>query len=166
MKTKYLLENNLPFSQRLNDFITSFYNARKNTFVFTDSDDFNPENIEETFNNHKKKYRETQKINIWNGASDKTIFGSSEINTFFRAWHDFIHINYNLGYSQTEEAIVCNIQCDMLPNDWIFEKELIRAEIIGQAHYNYKNNTFVKNQRLFTCLYLEDSIKALNTKHL
>ena len=49
----------------------------------------------------------------------------------------------------------------MLPSDWVFEKELINAEIIGQAHYFYKNNSFVKNQRLFTSMYLNNSITAL-----
>ena len=49
----------------------------------------------------------------------------------------------------------------MLPKEWVFEKDLINAEIIGQAHYFYMNNDFVKNQRLFTANYLEDSINAL-----
>jgi len=48
-----------------------------------------------------------------------------------------------------------------LPQNWYFEKELINAEIIGQAHYFYANNSFVKNQRLFTVNYLNNSINAL-----
>jgi len=166
MKSKYLFlaskqAKNIPFSEKLNEFIRLWFEARKDTFVFTNEDNFNAEDIEGTFENHKKIYRETGKIHIWTGESDNTIFGDRKINHYFRAWHDYIHLNYNLGYSITEESIVCNIQRDMLPKEWVFEKDLINAEIIGQAHYFYMNNDFVKNQRLFTANYLEDSINAL-----
>ena len=110
---------------------------------------------------HKQIYKETGKIYVWKGASKNTIFGKEKINHYFRAWHDYTHINYNLGYCITEESIVCNIQKDELPQNWYFEKELINAEIIGQAHYFYANNIFVKNQRLFTANYLNNSINAL-----
>ena len=49
----------------------------------------------------------------------------------------------------------------MIPGEWHFEKELINAEVIGQAHYFYMNKDFVKNQRLFTSIYLDNSIEAL-----
>ncbi len=167
MKSKYLFlaskqAKNIPFSNKLNQFIKLWFETHKDTFVFTENDNFDGDNIEATFQSHKKIYKETGKIYIWTGASENTIFGNEKINHYFRAWHDYIHLNYNLGYSITEESIVCNIQRDMLPNEWVFEKELINAEIIGQAHYFYMNNNFVKNQRLFTANYIDSSIKALN----
>ena len=166
MKNQYLYlaskqAKNTPYSKRLNNFIKIWFETNKDTFIFTDEDNFDSTNIEATFESHKKTYKETGKIYIWTGESKNTIFGKEKINHYFRAWHDYIHLNYNLGYSITEESIVCNIQRDMLPNEWYFEKELINAEIIGQAHYYYKNNSFVKNQRLFTSMYLDNSIKSL-----
>jgi len=167
MKSKYLFlaskqAKNIPFSDKLNQFIKLGFENHKDTFVFTENDNIDSNDIEATFESHKKIYRETGKIYIWTGASENTIFGDEKINHYFRAWHDYIHLNYNLGYSITEESIVCNIQRDMLPNEWVFEKDLINAEIIGQAHYFYRNNKFVENQRLFTAIYLDSSIKALN----
>ena len=166
MKNQYLYlaskqANKIPYSERLNQYIKVWFETNKDTFVFSTEDNFNSEDIEVTFESHKKIYRETGKIYIWTGESKNTIFGKEKINHYFRAWHDYIHLNYNLGYSITEESIVCNIQRDILPNEWYFEKELINAEIIGQAHYYYKNNSFVENQRLFTSMYLNDSINAL-----
>lgn len=166
MKSKYLFlaskqAKNIPFSNKLNQFVKLWFENHKDTFVFTENDNFDSNDIEATFESHKKIYRETGKIYIWTGESENTIFGNEKINHYFRAWHDYIHLNYNLGYSITEESIVCNIQRDMLPNEWIFEKELINAEIIGQAHYFYMNNNFVKNQRLFTVNYIDNSIIAL-----
>ena len=167
MKSKYLFlaskeSKNTPFSRQLNDFIKTWFENHKHIFVFTEVDNFDEKDIQSTFENHKKIYRETGKIHIWTGASENTIFGDEKINHYFRAWHDYVHLNYNLGYSITEESIVCNIQRDFLPNEWYFEKDLINAEIIGQAHYFYRNNKFVENQRLFTAIYLDSSIKALN----
>ena len=166
MKSKYLFlaskqAQKIPFSEKLNQFIKLWFKTHKDTFILTDVDTFDSNDIEATFEMHKQIYRETGKIYIWKGESENTIFGNEKINHYFRAWHDYIHLNYNLGYSITEESIVCNIQKNQLPQDWYFEKELINAEIIGQAHYFYKNNSFLKNQRLFTANYLNNSINAL-----
>ena len=150
-----------PYSKRLNKFIKIWFETNKDVFVFTKKDNFNAQDISATFEANKKTYRQTGKIHVWTGESKNTIFGKEKINHYFRAWHDYIHLNYNLGYSITDESIVCNIQKDMLPSDWYFEKELINCEIIGQAHYFYMNNNFVKNQRLFTSMYLNNSITAL-----
>ena len=154
------------FSPRLNQFINDWFDAKKDTFIFTDTDDFDENNIEATFEAHKKRYRETKKIYVWTGASENTIFGDPTVNHKFRAWHDYIHINYNLGYSITEESIVCDIQRDMLPNDWNLERSLIECEIRGQAHYFYLNNRFISNQRIFTVCWLENSINALRKKDI
>lgn len=166
MKSKYLFlaskqAKKIPFSKKLNQFIKVWFETHKDTFILTDVDTFDSDDIVGTFEMNKQIYKETGKIYVWKGASKNTIFGKEKINHYFRAWHDYIHINYNLGYSITEESIVCNIQRDMLPQNWYFEKELINAEIIGQAHYFYMNNDFVKNQRLFTANYLNNSINAL-----
>jgi len=114
MKSKYLFlatiqANNIPFSDKLNKFIKLWFETHKNTFVFTDNDNFDSNDIEATFEAHKKTYKETGKIHIWTGESENTIFGKEKINHYFRAWHDYIHLNYNLGYSITDESIVCNI---------------------------------------------------------
>ena len=166
MKSKYLFlaskqSNKIPFSKRLNQFIKIWFQTNKDTFILTDVDTFDSNDIVGTFEMNKQIYKETGKIYVWKGESKNTIFGKEKINHYFRAWHDYTHINYNLGYCITEESIVCNIQKDQLPHNWYFEKELINAEIIGQSHYFYANNTFVKNQRLFTANYLNNSINAL-----
>ena len=172
IKTKEIMENfsiaqlerlkeSIPFSERLNNFIENWYNENKEYFNFVEVDDFDENDIEGTFEKHKKRFEETKKINIWTGESEGTIFGCARVNHMFRAWHDFIHIRENLGYSITEESIVCDIQRDMLPSDWAFEKSLVESEIRGQAHYFFINNKFVDNQRVFTRKYLENSISAI-----
>jgi len=158
------LKNTVPFSEKLNNFISEWYENNKDIFIFTEVDNFNPEDISATFEAHKKTFNTTGKIHIWTGCSEGTIFGSEEINHKFRAWHDFTHIKNNLGYSQTEEAIVSDIQKNELPKNWIFEKDLIHAEIVGQAHFNFLNNSFLNNQRKFTIEYFFSPFAALKNK--
>lgn len=160
----FRLKNSVPFSDRLNNFLVAFYKSNKDKFIFTSIDDFNAKDLKGTFKKHLKRYEETGKIHIWTGASNNTIFGINEINYFFRAWHDLTHIENNLGYSYNEEFIVCEIQKNELPKNWILERDLIHAEIIGQGLYNFYNSgQFVKNQRTFTLNYLLDPITTLKT---
>lgn len=150
-----------PFSQSLNDFILQWYNNHSHHFIFTETDDFDENDIDGTFEKHKQRFKETDMIHIWTGCSDNTIFGEPTINHYFRAWHDYIHITENYGYDFVGESIVANIQCSQLPHHLIFERELILCEIVGQAQYFMKHNEFVKNQRNFTRNYLSDCRTAL-----
>lgn len=161
-----LLKMDVPFSERLNDFIREWFSQNWDKFIFTDEDDFNPDDIEGTLQNHIKRYEETGKIYIWTGASDRTIFGEPTVNHYFRAWHDYIHITNNLGYDFVGESIVCEIQKSMLPIDWVLERNLVHAEIIGQAQYFMLNGEFLNDQRKFTRRYLVTPHDALTTKGL
>ena len=153
------LKTNVPFSQRLNDWINEWFEQHKQYFVFVDTDDFNGDDIEGTFRSHQKRFHEEGVIHIWTGASDSTIFGSNEMNYKFRAWHDYFHITRGFGYDFAGESIVCQIQKEMIPDDWTYEKELIHCEIIGQAQFFVYNRYFIDNQRLFTIMYLNNGIE-------
>lgn len=153
-----------PFSQRLNDWINNWFEAYKNYFIFTDEDDFDESDLTGTFQKHLKRFKETKKIHIWTGASDKTIFGEPTVNHKFRAWHDLIHLANGLGYDSIGESIVADLQIASLPQDWIFERELIHVEVVGQIHYFGMRNEFVEDQRQFTVDYLINPIEALRLK--
>ena len=160
------LKQDVPLSERLNKFITDKYNLYNSLYniVFTDTDDFDENDIEGTFERHKERFVNSGTIHIWTGASDNTIFGSEAINHAFRAWHDVEHLINRLGYDYLDESIVCEIQKSKLPAHWVFEKELIHAEITGQAQYFMKNGTFVPDQRVFTKEYINNPVEALKLK--
>ena len=167
IRTKYRLfklRDEAPFSQQLNNFISQWYAANWEHFLFTDEDDFDETDIQGTFDRHVQRFKETGTIKIWTGASEGTIFGEPTINHYFRAWHDYIHITEGLGYDFVGESIVCEIQKSQLPNEWIFEKELIQSEIVGQAQYFMTNGDFLKDQRRFTHRYLLDPLLAIRSK--
>lgn len=152
------LKQSEPLSERLNKFIEDRFNLYNRIYniVFVDTDDFDEDDIEGTFQKHVERFVNSGTIHIWTGASDNTIFGDPKINHYFRVWHDVEHLLNRLGYSYLDESIVCEIQKSQLPRHWVYEKELIHAEITGQAQYNMKTGEFVKDQRIFTKAYINN----------
>lgn len=160
------LKNSVPFSERLNSFIIGWFEEHKDTFVFVEEDDFNGDDIEGTFEAHKKRFEDTGKIHIWTGASDGTIFGDPTVNHKFRAWHDYIHIKYDKGYDFIGETMVAQIQKSQLPYDWLIERELIECEIVGQALYFMEHGDFLQDQRAYTINFLNNAVIALTKEEL
>ncbi len=112
-------------------------------------------------------YRETGRIQVWNGASDHTIYGDREINYAFRAWHDSRHIVGNHDFTFEGESAVCAMQVsDLLSiygacdNFYKFERLLI-AEIVGQALFFEARGEFPADQYAFTSTYIRDPAGAL-----
>ena len=67
MKSKYLFlaskqAQKIPFSKKLNQFIKVWYKAHKDTFIFTDVDTFDSNDIVGTFEMNKQIYKDTGKI--------------------------------------------------------------------------------------------------------
>lgn len=160
------LKSSIPFSPRLNLWIEKWFSDHKSLFIFTDKDDFNGLNIQETLQLHIERFKSTNTILIWNGASSDNIYGSLAGNLMFRSWHDYIHITHRSGFSFAGESIVASIQCSMIPSEWSLEKELIMIEILGQNQYYSVHKEFLKNQRQFTIDYLKDPSKAIFTKQV
>mgnify|MGYP001814785098 CR=1 FL=1 len=154
-----------PFSRNLNNFIEQMVKnielCEYAKFVYVEHDDFNEDDLKGTFLRHYKRFKDTGEIHVWTGASDKTIFGDPTINHKFRAWNDYIHLTNNLGYDAIGESIVCDIQKEQLPDNFIFERELLHIEVAGQIHYHALNHAFVEDQRQFTIDYLLNPLKAL-----
>ena len=155
------LKNSTPFSQRLNDFIERWYDRRSHVIKFVETDDFDENDIQGTFIHHLDRLATHNIIHVWTGASENTIFGDPTINHKFRAWHDYTHLLNKVGYDSVGESIVADIQKNELPSDWLFERELLHIEVVGQIHYHALHGDFVDDQRLFTARYLNNPLKAL-----
>ena len=124
------------------------------------------ENAPQTFDSLVAHHEKTGRVLVWNGASDKTIFGDPEINFAFRAWHDSRHIVGNHDFTwKGETAGLEAQQADVRtiydgPNATFFCR-LIDAEICGQKTYQDKRGGFPLDQIGFARAYLIDSDAAL-----
>lgn len=140
------LKSNVPFSQRLND------------FIMERAKEINYQARSEAPNDYEtlKAMCSVNNIIVWSGASDKTIFSDDKVNIAFRAWHDLIHLKHDFDFSLEGEIATTYEQINELPEYWELERNLLESEVIGQARYYYATGDFPKDQRKFTLLYLND----------
>lgn len=132
-------KSNWSFSDRLNQFIWN--NKYKYPYLIN--------NDLETLEDIKMFYDINGKYGVSNQNCENTIFGNVDTNLMFRAWHDDIHIKYNLDFTLEGEIAVYNIMQAELHNSYYFEKLLLYADIVGQTLYFNKCNKFPDNQREF-----------------
>ena len=108
---------------------------------------------------------------VYNGGSDGTIYADPEVNYAMRAWHDWAHYRHNNDFSVGGEAANCAVQCAQLRElygdcpttaRWC---EILRAEIIGQRLYYERHKRYVNDQRAFVEAYLADPELALSRPH-
>lgn len=151
-----------PFSERLNNWLREWFYEHRDNIIFVEIDPVeNYINMSEYFKGLKEQWEKNGQIEIWTGASENTIFGEPQINHFFRAWHDLIHIAYDQPFNFGGESTVATIQCSQLPTDWIFERELITAEVLGQNQYYRIHKEYVVDQRQFAYDYLFNTVEAI-----
>jgi len=108
-----------------------------------------------------RHFNATGRILVWDGGSDKTVFGEPAVNHAFRAWHDLMHITLNQPFTPEGERKVCDIQIQqaiiymreiMEINDASRIKavvDMLDIEVNGQVQFEKDNGFFPDDQRAF-----------------
>lgn len=148
------LKKNYPFSESLNRYIEQKFAelsanikvefTEDEPYFVTDDLDLNAQKMFEDFTQNRLK--------IWTGASENTIFGLPEINHKFRFIHDYYHCQNRLGFSAGDELLVNYIQQQVFRKDGLnqFDCDLLNIETAGQILYYTLNQDFPVDQRSFT----------------
>jgi hypothetical protein len=113
-----------------------------------------------------------QRMVVWDGGSDHTIFEDRRTNFAFRAWHDWHHWNNQAEFDQ-EGELACTIsQAKELLTDygdtqqtrkWI---EYVACEIMGQLWYSQRHNgQFPVDQRAFALAFLDNPSAAVTSDY-
>lgn len=117
----------------------------------------------------RKHYKKTGRILVWNGASDRTIFGDPEVNFAFRAWHDYTHLKISAPFDRPGETAVALVQtADMYQrmgycNNSRRYARIIDAEIVGQLRHQETFGEFPEDQLGFVQAYLKNATRSLIT---
>lgn len=99
---------------------------------------------------------------VYNGGCEGTIYADTEVNYAFRAWHDWCHWRGAHDFSERGEASVCAMQSLQLLElygdgsqtaRWI---KILQAEVVGQRLYYQRHKRYVDDQQGFVEAYLED----------
>lgn len=101
-----------------------------------------------------KYYDKYKRLIIWNGGSANTIFQNRHTNICFRAWHDYVHVTYQLPFNYRGEIETCKIQQKQVDQFYTGStaeiiKELLDIEIIKQTEYYRAHGTHVDDQYQF-----------------
>lgn len=100
---------------------------------------------------------------VWDGASEGTIWGEPAVNYAFRAWHDAVHLKTGAAFTLAGEIAVAHAQIAEIFRLYRREKALasalafaVAAEVIGQASYFEKNGQFPDDQIYFARFCVSD----------
>lgn len=99
------------------------------------------------------KGRHGESMPVFDGGCDQTIYSQPYINHAFRAWHDKIHLENNLNFSQTGEAQTAFIHMAACDNET--DALTIFADVYGQVLYYQKTGQFVENQAEFVGQFIK-----------
>lgn len=97
---------------------------------------------------------------VYSGGSDHTIYADKRVNYAFRAWHDYCHWKGKVPLTMAGEVETFELQCRQLYDMFGFDGQTIRwrnmlhAEVVGQAQYFERYRRFPSNQRMFVEHYL------------
>lgn len=121
-----------------------------------------------TFEELHKHFNRTNRIKVYDGACENTIFDCAEHNMAFRAWHDYHHLRLNAPFTLQGELEVMRAQQNDLirlygtpgaPMNAQPERvkrwcDIIEAEVKGQVEFYQEHGYFVRNQMQFVRKYL------------
>lgn len=102
------------------------------------------------------------RMQVWDGASEVTIFGDAEHNQAFRAWHDAVHYDLQAPFTIAGEAAVAFTQVGQLVRRYGADGAVIEwsarllSEVIGQALHEVQFGDFPADQVQFS---IEDTPK-------
>src|SRR3712207_4164474 len=78
--------------------------------LFPDGFDVSPD-APSTFEELKAHLDAGNRMVVWSGGSEKTIYVDPTVNYAFRAWHDWHHWRHSLPFTPDGERAVCELQC-------------------------------------------------------
>lgn len=88
-----------------------------------------------------------ERIPVWSGASERTIWSSPAVNALFRAWHDAQHMLLGADTDPAGELRVARHACERIEGKP--ERAILWCEVWGQVAYFVRWSAFPDMQRAF-----------------
>lgn len=101
-----------------------------------------------------RTFKETNKLVVWSGASELTIWGTPQDNYLFRAWHDYCHILGHFSFDAKGESATCLMQQSQIESSFL--QKALNIEINGQLEHMQATGNFPLNQIEFFKLKLKE----------
>lgn len=88
-----------------------------------------------------------ERIPVWAGASERTIWSGPRVNYLFRAWHDSVHVAACADFDTAGELETARRQCAQIEGKP--ERAILWAETAGQVLYHAAHGAFPDDQRRY-----------------
>lgn len=96
-------------------------------------------------------------ITVSDAHCETTIFADPEVNVNFRAWHDWAHWRYSLGFDLAGERAAAMVQAAQVCRRFGPDGDMLAllfCEVIGQSEHYAAHGEFPRDQVEFTHTYL------------
>jgi len=111
-----------------------------------------PDSLEEL----NRAYWTDQKLSVDTRYTENNLFNDSETQIKFRAWHEWVHFNYQLPFTLEGEVEAAFRHVSELPEDWALERHIVFTEVIGHVTHYCKFGRFVDNRKEFAAELFAD----------
>ena len=102
------------------------------------------------------------RITVWDGGSERTVYGDPEVNHAFRAWHDATHLRHRWDFTLAgERNVATNQRMVAFADGRTRLAQVLFADVYGQALYYARHSAFPEDQIAFVAAYLADRDTAL-----
>lgn len=91
--------------------------------------------------------------------TEDNLFNDAYKQVLFRVWHEWIHWNYQLQFDMHSEVEAAFRHVAELPEDWVVERHIVMAEVMGHVAHYYKFGNFVDSRTDF-------AVKLLSTGNI
>lgn len=103
-------------------------------------------------------------FHVFDGGVDSIVYTSARVNYLFRAWHDLVHIELGLGFSEADEIAVAEYQSQFIQPGLL--REIFLADTVGQTLFaSATGGGFVADQRGFVFDVLNMGIQDAIDRH-
>ena len=105
----------------------------------------------QTFAAVRRSANETDRIVVWSGEAQHSIYGDATVNYAFRAWHDACHLAADIPFTIAGEEAAVAAQCAALrarwsgcPQRWL---DLIACDVLAVVYTLHATGEYLADQR-------------------
>lgn len=136
--------------------------CKRNLGKIIAKDWYNPTSLEELVED-----RLNGDVFVYAHGSKNTIFNQEDTKLYYRAWHDTLHIKYNVGFNTDEELLIAEKQYEELIKLGVtpYDAYLVKLDLILHIKHYYKYKVHPEYQGDLVANYIMYGDKALDRNY-
>lgn len=122
----------------------------------------------QTFEDVKEYFDKNGKYHVFEGGAklDETVFNTWEARWAYRAWHDSIHVQFDIPFEKKNELAVARIQESIALDYGISKRDakILRLDLEAHIHYYYTTGEHPERQVRLIADCMNESLNGVMLK--